>query len=89
MSCEWMLSYESGLNPMLTAVDRLVFVFDPTDEYPHHIPIGKQTRNPSHIFYTPCTGIWQTVWLESAAPTYITAMDVAADMDGNGRRRPS
>lgn len=24
-------------------------------------PVGKQARNPSHIFYTPCTGIWQSV----------------------------
>ena len=66
-------------------MSKLVFVFDPTDEQPHHIPNGKQTRNPSHTWYTPCTGIWQTVWLESAPPTYITSMDIAADMDGRSK----
>ena len=28
------------------------------------IPVGKQRRNPSGIFYTAASGIWQTVWLE-------------------------
>lgn len=48
------------------------------------IPCGKQTRRPSHIFYTPCTGIWQSVWLETVPTSYITQLDVAAGMDGKG-----
>lgn len=60
----------------------LVFVFDPTDSGTYHIPNGKQTVRISHIFYTPCSGIWQTVWLESVPSTYITSMDIAADMNG-------
>jgi hypothetical protein len=63
---------------------RLVFVHDPTDSDGHVIPIGKQTLNPRHIFYTPCSGIWQTVWLEPAPANYITQLDMAADMDGQG-----
>lgn len=31
---------------------------------------GKQVRKPGGIFYTPTTGIWQTVWLEPVGPTY-------------------
>ncbi|OOQ87053.1 hydrolase [Penicillium brasilianum] len=60
----------------------LVFVHDPTDSEDYVIPIGKQTHHPSHIFYTPCSGIWQTVWLESAPANYITQLDVDANMDG-------
>ncbi|KAI1098777.1 glycoside hydrolase family 2 protein [Jackrogersella minutella] len=59
-----------------------VFVFDPTDAEGYMHPVGKQTRTPSHIFYTPCTGIWQTVWLESVPETHITQLDVIADMSG-------
>ncbi|KAI8624967.1 glycoside hydrolase family 2 protein [Xylariaceae sp. FL1651] len=59
-----------------------VDVFDPTDMDGYNIPIGKQTINPSHIFYTPCSGIWQSVWLESVPAQYITQLDVAAGMDG-------
>lgn len=58
----------------------LVFVYDPTDL--EVIPIGKQTRNPSHIFYRSCSGIWQSVWLEAVEENYITQLDVTADMNG-------
>ncbi|KAL2128357.1 hypothetical protein VTI74DRAFT_9285 [Chaetomium olivicolor] len=57
-----------------------VFVFDPTDD--QSIPQGKQTKRLSHIFYTPCTGIWQTVWLESVPQNYIKSLDISADMNG-------
>lgn len=58
----------------------VVFVFDPTDS--EVIPVGKQTRTPSHIFYRPCSGIWQTVWLQAAPKDHIVNLDVAADMNG-------
>lgn len=64
---------------------RLVFVHDPTDL--DIIPVGKQTKNPSHIFYRPCSGIWQPVWLETAPADRITQLDVSADMDGTGKLR--
>nr|OQO18193.1 hypothetical protein B0A51_14740 [Rachicladosporium sp. CCFEE 5018] len=48
------------------------------------IPIGKQTLNPSHIFYTPCSGIWQSVWIESAPAEYITEVQLSAGADGRG-----
>lgn len=65
--------------------DSFVFVHDPTDA--EVIPVGKQTRNPSHIFYRSCSGIWQTVWLERAPANHITQLDVAAGMDGEGMSR--
>ncbi|KAJ5468147.1 hypothetical protein N7475_005899 [Penicillium sp. IBT 31633x] len=60
----------------------LVFVHDPTDDGDYVIPIGKQTLRPSHIFYTPCSGIWQSVWLEAAPSNHITHLDLDANMDG-------
>lgn len=59
-------------------------MYDPTDSEGVVIPIGKQTLNPSHIFYTPCSGIWQSVWIEPAAPNYITQLDLDANMHGQG-----
>ncbi|KAL1592161.1 hypothetical protein SLS59_009817 [Nothophoma quercina] len=62
----------------------LVHVFDPTDTERYQIPIGKQTlTREGMIWYTPCTGIWQTVWLESTPAEYITKLDLAAGADGN------
>src|SRR5690349_5975401 len=40
-----------------------VRVWDPTDDGPE--PRGKQVKHPNGIWYTPVTGIWQTVWLEA------------------------
>jgi Glycosyl hydrolases family 2, sugar binding domain/Glycosyl hydrolases family 2, TIM barrel domain/Glycosyl hydrolases family 2 len=42
---------------------------------------GKQVRNPGGIFYTPTTGIWQTVWIEPVPKTYISSIDVTPDLD--------
>ncbi|KAJ5929161.1 hypothetical protein N7454_007009 [Penicillium verhagenii] len=60
----------------------LVFVHDPTDDGDYVIPIGKQTHRPSHIFYTPCSGIWQSVWIEAAPRSHISALDVDGNMHG-------
>ncbi|WP_212915064.1 PA14 domain-containing protein [Streptomyces sp. TS71-3] len=58
----------------------LVGVYDPTDaangEDP---PIGKQRLDPSGIWYTPTSGIWQTVWMEPVAPDH--AQDVKTTPD--------
>jgi hypothetical protein len=69
-----------------TYLGRLVFVYDPTDAFNEAIPIGKQTLRPSHIFYTPCSGIWQSVWIESAPADFVTQLDLNADMDGQGTK---
>lgn len=44
-----------------------VRVWDPTDSV--HNPVGKQRLNPSGIWYTAVSGIWQTVWVEAVAKT--------------------
>jgi beta-galactosidase/beta-glucuronidase len=47
----------------------VVKVWDPTDEGPQ--ARGKQINNPRGIWYTPVTGIWQTVWIEAVPNTYV------------------
>ncbi len=46
-------------------------------------PLGKQSiTGESHgIFYTPTTGIWQTVWLEGTGDTYIREFRVETGPD--------
>ena len=41
----------------------MVRVWDTSDQGPQ--PRGKQVNKPGSIWYTPVTGIWQTVWLEN------------------------
>ncbi len=56
-----------------------VRVWDPSDDGPQ--PRGKQVKAPHSIWYTPVTGIWQTVWLESVPNTYIAATRQTPDAD--------
>ena len=39
-------------------------------------PYGKQTLNRGGMWYTPVSGIWQTVWLESVPETYIQKLTI-------------
>ncbi|WWC86260.1 uncharacterized protein L201_001133 [Kwoniella dendrophila CBS 6074] len=59
-----------------------VFVHDPSDSEDYVIAAGKQTKNPSHIFYTPCSGIWQSVFIEPVPRSYIQRIDLSGDMYG-------
>ena len=45
--------------------------------------IGKQTLTPGGIFYTPSSGIWQTVWMEPVPQSYIRSYRVEPDADKN------
>ncbi|WP_406697386.1 sugar-binding domain-containing protein [Singulisphaera sp. Ch08] len=58
----------------------IVRVFDPTDQGTQ--PRGKQVLKPGGIYYTPISGIWQTVWLEPVSPSRIKALRIVPDVDG-------
>lgn len=53
-----------------------VVVVDPTEKFQVG---GKQIRNPRGIWYTPTSGIWQTVWTETVPETYVTGIRTASD----------
>ncbi len=70
-----------------------VAAWDPSDAGTQ--PRGKQVNNPRGIYYTPSTGIWQSVWLEPVARSYFRDVRlepdvlehkviVRADVDGPG-----
>ncbi|MGL4941705.1 MAG: glycoside hydrolase family 2 protein [Thermoguttaceae bacterium] len=48
----------------------VVSVWDPTSD--SYQPRGKQINNPHGIWYTPVTGIWQTVWLEAVPKQFVS-----------------
>ncbi|MDB6063796.1 MAG: Beta-galactosidase/beta-glucuronidase [Pedosphaera sp.] len=47
---------------------------------------GKQSRKPEGIFYTPSSGIWQTVWLEPLPKVCIDDLSLLPDVDGQQLR---
>ena len=61
------------------ANDIRVRVWDPTDD--GYQPRGKQVNRPEGIWYTPVSGIWQTVWLEAVPQQYIKEVKTTPDLD--------
>ena len=43
------------------------------------LPYGKQKHKRGGMWYTPVSGIWQTVWLESVPNEYIKSVKIQAD----------
>jgi len=74
--------FSFNITPYLTGTSKhklVVRVWDPTDD--GYQPRGKQINRPEGIWYTPVTGIWQTVWLEPVATEHITAIKAIPDVD--------
>jgi hypothetical protein len=57
----------------------MVCVWDPTNKGTQ--PRGKQVSSPGGIFYTPTTGLWQTVWIEPVNKSYISSFRTVTDAD--------
>ena len=77
--------FSFDITPFLTktASQKLVVkVWDGTDK--GFQPRGKQVSKPEGIWYTPVSGIWQTVWLEPVAAKRIENIQTVPNID-NGQ----
>ncbi|MFK0115685.1 PA14 domain-containing protein [Streptomyces sp. NPDC090994] len=62
----------------------IVGVYDPTDAADgENPPLGKQRLDPSGIWYTPSSGIWQTVWMEPVAADHADSLKLTPDVDAS------
>ena len=77
------IPFSFDVTPFLTSGNQklVVKVWDPTSD--SSIPRGKQVTNPHGIWYTPVSGIWQTVWLEPVNNKHIVGVTPIADVDNN------
>jgi beta-galactosidase/beta-glucuronidase len=79
--------HESGYSPLVIFIQYAlqhnvidVTVTDDTDSAV--FPRGKQANYPSGIWYTPTSGIWQSVWLESVpSDGYVESLELHPDFD--------
>ncbi|MDQ3709413.1 MAG: glycoside hydrolase family 2, partial [Actinomycetota bacterium] len=75
--------FSADVTDTLRGGDNVVVVRaeDPLDDL--EIPRGKQYWHleTEGIFYTPTTGIWQTVWLEPVASARVTEIRATPDLD--------
>ena len=95
-------SFSFDITPYLQKTNELVIrVVDNLN--PHVLPYGKQVVQRGGMWYTPVSGIWQTVWLEAVPEAYLAGLDIQVSrttatittipiMDGtvtmNGREYP-
>ncbi len=52
------------------------------DGLDHDFPYGKQKKKRGGMWYTPVTGIWQTVWLEAVPERFIGELQIKPDLTG-------
>lgn len=51
------------------------------DLRPRRLPYGKQVQTPGGMWYTPVSGLWQTMWLESVPDRYIRRVDFCCTLE--------
>ncbi len=79
--------HEGGYLPFAAEVSELlqeentitVDVYDDVDSDVY--PKGKQNRNPRGIWYTPTSGIWGSVWMESLPATHVEKIILEPNLD--------
>ncbi len=53
-----------------------------TDTLDHNHAWGKQSYKRGGMWYTPVSGIWQTVWAEEVPERHIEGLRITSDLDG-------
>ena len=57
------------------------FAVETIDNLDSDIPYGKQRKKRGGMWYTPTSGIWQPVWLESVPKDYISSLKITPMLD--------
>jgi len=69
------LPFEFDITDVLQAENELVIETYNADDL-LSLPYGKQCEKRGGMWYTPTSGIWQSVWLESVPETYIKGLKI-------------
>ena len=75
------LPFSADITDFVKGGDNLLTVIavnDLSTQYPY----GKQKKDRGGMWYTPVSGIWQTVWLEPVPDDHITGIRIDADLKG-------
>ena len=52
------------------------------DRLDHLYPYGKQKKKRGGMWYTPMSGLWQSVWIEQVPKDYIRSVRITPDLEG-------
>ena len=82
-------SHEGGYLPFSFDITKAVkrkeknqLIVEVTDTLCKDYPYGKQTKKRGGMWYTPVSGIWQTVWMEEVSDSYIEKIILTPDLKG-------
>ena len=73
------LPFEADITEHLKSVNTLKVIV--TDELDRSFGYGKQRKKRGGMWYTPISGIWQTVWLEEVPREYIKGLWITPALD--------
>lgn len=83
----FVFSHDGGYLPFSVDITDVVEVGDNQitvevyDDLDRDYPYGKQSKKRGGMWYTPISGIWQSVWIESVCDNYIRELCVVGNME--------
>ena len=80
---DWCTAVDGSLSVDITAFiqDENELIIKVIDDMDKSIPYGKQSEKPKEIWYSPVSGIWQTVWIEAVPEYYIKDLKITPSLD--------
>ncbi|MBQ8202565.1 MAG: glycoside hydrolase family 2 [Clostridia bacterium] len=75
------LPFHADVTEVLTPGENQLTVLA-VDKLDHDYPYGKQSKQRGGMWYTPVSGIWQTVWLEAVPDKCIEGLRILPDLEG-------
>ncbi len=72
-------SFSFDITEALSALNTLV-IHCMDDLNDQSQPYGKQVKNRGGMWYTPVSGIWQSVWLEWVPENYVNSLDISVTL---------
>ncbi len=75
------LPFSADITALLAPGENVLTVLV-TDMLSHEYPYGKQRKKRGGMWYTPISGLWQSVWLEAVPPRAVTALRLTPDLTG-------
>lgn len=74
------LPFEADITDALVTEENSLRV-EVYDDLSTEYPYGKQSKKRGGMWYTPISGIWQSVWLESVCENYIRSLKITPETD--------
>ena len=74
-------SFEFDITDALACGENLIELYVEDDLDSAILPYGKQTNKRGGMWYTPVSGIWQSVWLESVPEKYVRSIKITSTLD--------